>query len=446
MIKKNRLKLDFSLNTNIERSEFLNKYLEQPEFKKHPLTASEAETCANYVLWGKDSKTGLNSKQSKEIQLESRNKTWDTAQPESLDALFENPAFVETSLHPITETPKKQTKITFSRKEAREKASPDVLAHLEKLWSQIDNLELLLNYYDLFNGRRKTQPREELLMRFSEEEKLKLQEKAQKLNQFKYLKLRHFLVELRREQFTYRDTYTNLVLPQDNERIKFKGAVDEISIDNEILVYPFGLKYNDQLSQKIFSNKPFLIQNFSEQEIQQILTNYWIKQDKKNSQKFFIDFTIEDHIYNIINGFDKIADDAAINNIFNNTTYFIETLKFYVSRANLTGAQATILDMKIQKFTNRQIADFVNQKFQKSYGENYISTIFKQKIVPLICEAAKSHEKAMINLTFPENFKKCRVCGEELLICADNFTKKSRSIDGYSHRCKRCDKIARSGK
>jgi len=31
-MNKNRLRLDFSLNTNSERSEFLNRYLEQKEF------------------------------------------------------------------------------------------------------------------------------------------------------------------------------------------------------------------------------------------------------------------------------------------------------------------------------------------------------------------------------------------------------------------------------
>ena len=96
--KKNRLKLDFSLSTNNERIQFLEEYLAQDQFKTKPLTPDELETCANYVLWGKDPKTGLNAKQSKDIQLESRNKTWDVSQAESLDALMETPGFSETSI------------------------------------------------------------------------------------------------------------------------------------------------------------------------------------------------------------------------------------------------------------------------------------------------------------------------------------------------------------
>lgn len=56
----NRLNLDFSLNTNIERSEFLEKYLQREEFIKRPPTEDEMETMANYVLWGKDPVTGKN--------------------------------------------------------------------------------------------------------------------------------------------------------------------------------------------------------------------------------------------------------------------------------------------------------------------------------------------------------------------------------------------------
>ena len=64
---KNRLKLDFTLKTNVERSEFVNKYLTEEQFQKNPPTEDELETIANYILWGADVKTGLNARQSKEI-------------------------------------------------------------------------------------------------------------------------------------------------------------------------------------------------------------------------------------------------------------------------------------------------------------------------------------------------------------------------------------------
>jgi hypothetical protein len=56
-----RLKLDFNLKTNIERKQFLDNYLHSEIFTKYPPTEDELEMMGNYVLWGKDPTTGLNS-------------------------------------------------------------------------------------------------------------------------------------------------------------------------------------------------------------------------------------------------------------------------------------------------------------------------------------------------------------------------------------------------
>ena len=68
----NRLKLDFSLNSTVERTNFLNKYIDTLNFTPNE---TELETMANYILWGKD-QDGLNVTQRGEIQIETRNKTW----------------------------------------------------------------------------------------------------------------------------------------------------------------------------------------------------------------------------------------------------------------------------------------------------------------------------------------------------------------------------------
>ena len=49
---KNRLNLDFSLPTNVERVEFIEKYLALPQWKINPLTPDELETIGNYLLYG----------------------------------------------------------------------------------------------------------------------------------------------------------------------------------------------------------------------------------------------------------------------------------------------------------------------------------------------------------------------------------------------------------
>jgi hypothetical protein len=128
-----------------------------------------------------------------------------------------------------------------------------------------------------------------------------------------------------------------------------------------------------------------------------------------------------------------------------NLASLLRTLQFYVEQAGLNDLQQEILQRKLNKEKNTDIARTVNSKYGKSYTPNYISTIFRQRIIPKINEAAKMHKEIIANIFFPENFKKCSTCGEIKLRCPENFTRKGRSADGYSARCKRCEKKARKG-
>jgi hypothetical protein len=123
----------------------------------------------------------------------------------------------------------------------------------------------------------------------------------------------------------------------------------------------------------------------------------------------------------------------------------LDTLQFYVEQAYLTDIQREILDMKLRKIKNTDIAWDINHKYHKTYTSNYISTIFRQRIIPKINEAAVYHEKVISNIFFEEEFKECSSCKEIMLRDADNFTRKSRANDGFSSRCKRCEKKARQG-
>ena len=81
----------------------------------------------NYILWGKDPETGLNSKQDKTIQLESRYKTWDFQPEESFEALLESPNFNESMIKQPDDPIIKPKRLVFSREEARAEASPTIL-------------------------------------------------------------------------------------------------------------------------------------------------------------------------------------------------------------------------------------------------------------------------------------------------------------------------------
>ena len=155
----NRLKLDFTLETALERSQFINTYIVQfPD-----LTNSEAETIANYLLWGKDS----NGKPvGNDLNLETK---WSREEntPDSLDAVLEQPGashIVVKDLNNATVYRKPRT--VFDRAQTRKDAPSYLLSTFENLWRLIDEIDLEINFYEERVGKRDKPPREELLKRF----------------------------------------------------------------------------------------------------------------------------------------------------------------------------------------------------------------------------------------------------------------------------------------
>lgn len=171
MALTNRLQLDFKLTTTEERTLFLCEYLQQPQFVKRPPTDEELETMGSYLLWGKDPITGLNAKQAGAVDIETKHGTWDKdGTIESLDGLLEQPTFNEAALSSLAATPTKTKREVFSRKEALAKCPTHLVDTFTALFRQIDELDLMINYYDLAHNRRKNPPRVELLNRFLPEE------------------------------------------------------------------------------------------------------------------------------------------------------------------------------------------------------------------------------------------------------------------------------------
>ena len=440
----NRLHLDFQLETATERREFLNEYLKRTEFQLKPLSEEELEMCGNYLLWGKD-EDGKNSVQKKIVEIKTKKGTWDKKEDESLDALLEQPTFNEAQTFNTIGAPTKITREVFSRSKALKEAPPQLIPIFRDLFYQIDKLDLTLNYYDLAHNKRRNPPREELLQQFTPEEQLQLQEEASSLNQYKYLKMRHLLVELRRQQFTLKDSYSSIIQRHTVPSAQFLPT--NISFENEVVVFPFGVnaEKKNKISSLIFRDS-YDPNSYTEEELKLISKYIWEKKEQfsnMSSNQFIIDFRNLEHIYNIFQLYYDLEDETFKKELESETDSLLNTLKFYIKKANLSDIHREILELKIQKKRNQDISSYINQKYNKSYTSNYISTIFRQKIIREINEAAQYHEELISNIFFPENFKKCNDCGEILLCSTHNFVKKSRSKDGYANRCKRCDKKIR---
>lgn len=447
MAGANRLQLDFKLSTTDERAAFLTEYLQQDQFKKRPPTEDELETMGNYLLWGKDPITGLNAKQEGLVDIETKHGTWDKNNNiESLEGLMESPTFNEAQLLMYSQVPTKPKREVFSRKEALEKCPDYLVETFKSLFRQIDELELMINFYELAHNRRKNPPREQLLNKFTPEEQDKFLERSSHWNQYKYLKMRHELVELRREQYTLRDTFQQTMLSNETfvPTMPYSAAV----IDGEIEVLPLGTKNETELAGYLFRSWENLIpQNYNEEQLKIISDYYWTKKDyQPTGQQQFIDFRELEHVYEMFQLFFELEDAAENAEMESGLPWLMKTLEFYVEQADLTELQREILNLKLKKVKNTDIALEINKKWKKSYTPNYISTIFRQRIIPKINEAAAYHEKIVGNVFFEEEFKTCTGCGKTLLRDAENFTRKTRSKDGFTTRCKRCEKESRNGK
>ena len=433
----NRLKLDFSLETAQERAAFIETYIVQfPD-----LTPSEASTIADYLLWGKtEDGTPLGAGTDLKTKWTKTNET------ESLDAVLENPTMANTQLYALNDAiVLKKGRNVFSREEAREKAPEYLKKTFEDLWRLIDEIELEINFYEERVGKRDKPPRKELLDRFKEDEIEKIRARSQKLNQYKYLKLRHRLKELRTEQFTIRDSYKptfnitqSIYSPKNNSFV----------FDCDVEVLPLGIK--EGLVGDLIFDIGFDPGALNDRQLNLINELIWKKKNVDCAAAKIFDFRELNAVYQLYLFKDEFGDrleQVKFDHVVeNNLENLLETLNFYESIADLTDIQQEILRLKEKKEKNTDIAGYINKKYGKSYTANYISTIFKQKIIVKINEAVKLHQDTIENCFFKENFKRCTDCGRILLLDGRNWVKKSRSKDGFQNRCKRCERELRKRK
>ncbi len=433
---QNRLKLDFNLESAEERIEFINTYVVQfPD-----LTNSEASTIADYLLWGK-TKEGVAL--GADAGLETR---WTKPnEAESLDAVLENPALSNAQLYALNDAVVlKKPRNVFSREEARKEAPDYLKPTYEELWRTIDEIELEINFYEVRTGKRDKPPRDELLKRFSDEEVERIRAASQKLNQYVYLKLRHRIRELRTEQFTIRDSYRSTFnITQSTYAAKNNSFV----FDCDVEVLPLGIK--EGAVGKLIFDVNFDPARFNEEELRLISNLVWKKKDIGEEKQIF-DFRELEAVYQLYLFKEEFGDrleEVEVNHLIeNNLKELLETLNFYEEIADLNEIQREILRLKEKKEKNADIAGYINKKYGKSYTANYISTIFRQKIIVKINEAAELHRETIENCFFPENFRKCPDCGRILLLDARNWVRKVRSKDGFQNKCKRCEREQRKKK
>lgn len=419
-----RLKLNWSLQWRDERNQFAKEYLNSLSFIPNE---SELDMIGKYILWGKDRLTNLNASQEG-IELETAHKTWNRQPYTSLDALLESDTFTESDLRRPELPPYKIPRQAFSREEARKLASPSLLLELESLWYKIDETELITSLYDLSHNRRTLPIRQSLIERFTNLPEL--EQKAQSLSQPKYLALRRLLVELREQQFLYKDGYNpSLISTPTWNALDLSDFTPE-----DFSSYPISPFISKPLYKSIVHKDNFPSpKDLNEENLQKELTDFLWKPRQINE----IDFTNADHLYWLINA------RAEESQLFKP---FFEILDMFINLTNLKDYQKDILNFKIEHLSNKEISEKIEAKYNKKYSLNYISTLFHKSILEAIAQTAKKYREVLENLFFSENFKTCADCGKSLLLDSDNFVKSARARDGFECRCKQCAKEKRNKK
>jgi hypothetical protein len=278
---------------------------------------------------------------------------------------------------------------------------------------------------------------------------------------YHYLKNRHLLGELRREQYTIRDSFTTSLLPNTTPApIEPEPA---FSFGSDVTVLPLGLK--TEKNSLFFKEKDQLNPHtYSEDDLIRLNDLYWstrralkpyegLSYESNNSlwadphSQFVIDFRNPAHVAALLSKFSDFQDD--INSLTpdeagaNPFQLLYDTMLYYLRFTELDQIQTDLISFKLQRRTNPEIADYLNKHYGRAYTPNYISTVFRQRIIPKVAEAARAHYEQVGSLFFPEDFKTCNTCGKVLLRTEDNFMHRTRSRDGFSNRCKRCDSLAR---
>lgn len=395
-MSRNRLFLNWQLNSQEERAAFIETYL--PTLPSP--TEEELSTIADYILWGK-----RNGEKDRAFQIEPRNKTWVRNREESLETLQMSLTFNEGELSrpgPAYTRPNP----VFSRENARAMAPASLLPEFEALWRTIDQLDIRIQTYELLSGKRK-QIVPALLERLTPDEIEQAQQDIVSWSSFFYLKQRHQIVELRNQQYSMRDLYNP---PKERHTEPYTDPLrDDLwthSIGTDYAVRPLGLLAPDNFSSLIYRTPLPTPDDYTTKEFAQLCAYVSRLQDPDptyhNSR--YIDLRQRPHLSLIVKNWDDLQE-AAPN--------LLHTFNFFVAAANLTPVALRTLSYKRQGKLGSEIAALINKEFGTHYSPNYISTIYQLRCLKPIATAVQLHyDNLMALLSDPEgNFCCCSKCG-----------------------------------
>lgn len=437
------MNLDYSLYTDKERIRASYEYIEHnPQLYdlEKAQNAHDLEQLANYILYGKDESKLTNAVQQKRIlPPQTKHSTYNRKPVESLDELVESPLFEQSAARPYDEKntylhPRPAIKRPkYAADGTIEEPNDAIIPGMVELWSEIDELDHLLDIYK--GDALPANAREEL---------------AQQWDSIEAYKIKHWLIDLRKHQYHLKESFR----PTIPSAFTFTrpGTIDwesnsghweqaATSPDLSLLKICAG---DEKLSNPNYTYYKYIETNLPAALWRQ--SNYTGKWEYfVLLREHYIDFTNPRHIYCLLEHYDELKK-SSYDDINGQMKHILIAFEEIGQRTELSPVHEFILDSKVIKWTNRRIRDELQVKYGVNYNENYISTIYKHNICNALAATAALMEREFENRNNPLMWKHCSVCHRKLLLDPYNFVRKSDTRDGYSSRCKLCDKKVRKQK
>ena len=413
---KKEYSLDYGIERDTDRLIAVQEILDNLE--RQP-TASDLETMASYILYGKD-EDGKNAVQRKETT--DSNKRYKTFQrladkTQSLDEILENPLADQSTLKPATEryiyTKKKPTiaRPKYDKQGNLLDAGDSDIPGMVELWESIDRIAHVVAV---------------------SEGKVPPDENTQIITEpYRLYQLKHQLVDMRRHQYYLKDAYKptlhflNVRQPSPQLYDWDSDAAYWIPLDewqhkvDNALLHTISKNLEDYETRVGLSG---------ETEVKWVVRHHTFDWENPTHIKLLID----NYSALYMQVWDK-PDSWARTLIYDFDRYF-EMCEF-------SDVREYILTRRIDRATYSTIMNEILQKFGIKYNENHICTVLTTEIPTKMARAAKRHR--LILETPPSEKKRCWTCKQLLPRDTIFFGLNSSRGDGFSSNCKECEKKRR---
>lgn len=407
---KKKFSLNYDIYSDQDRVKEINKILDN--LNSTP-SNSDLELMANYILYGKD-ENNTNAIQRKETYEEKkRYNSFKKASEkvESLDAIMDNPMmdqigfkamdekYVYKKIKPSIKRPK------FNKEGQIIDPGDSQIPGMEQLWEAIDRLQKIINIAD-----GKIPPDENPIITDS----------------YKLYKMRHQLIELRRDQYYLKDLFA--------PTIKFLNCKPTppqlIDWDND----SFYWISKEEWEKKVNSSYIKVSKNPNDYEWREDGMVKWVV------RHHIFDWENPTHIKYLIDNYSAIWQ-MAYDQPYSDARILIMDFDRYQTMADLSPLRQHILNRKIDKWTYLNILRELDKEWNIQYNENHICTIVTTEIPQKIAKIARRNR--LLLETPIEERKTCTICKRALPKDYLFFGKNSGRRDGFSSSCKECEKKRR---